>query len=123
MERQDWYLSQLFKSWVIRFLCVSFQAKEAIREAEENDSENAVVYFYKFKIALLEGQDDLGEYGYIITTSGNPKTSEINNSSLLCIHPTLHLVKLWLFYLRLFYPIPTRTEIVSISKSAYHSLF
>lgn len=75
-------------------MCVSFQAKEAIREAEENDSENAVVYFYKFKIALLEGQDDLGEYGYIITTSGNPKTGEINNSSLLCIHPTLHLVKL-----------------------------
>ncbi|XP_073245808.1 testis-expressed protein 11-like [Porites lutea] len=35
------------------------KAKEAIREAEENDSENAVVYFYKFKIALLEGQDDL----------------------------------------------------------------
>ena len=104
-------------------MCFSFQAKEAIREAEENDSESAVVYFYKFKIALLEGQDDLGEYGYIITTSENPKTSEINNSSLLCIHPTLHLVKLWLFYLRLFYPIPTRTEIVSISKSAYHSLF
>ncbi|CAH3126277.1 unnamed protein product [Porites lobata] len=35
------------------------KAKEAIREAEENDSESAVVYFYKFKIALLEGQDDL----------------------------------------------------------------
>ena len=58
-------------------MCFSFQAKEAIREAEENDSESAVVYFYKFKIALLEGQDDLGEYGYIITTSENPKTSEI----------------------------------------------
>lgn len=54
-------------------MCFSFQAKEAIREAEENDSESAVVYFYKFKIALLEGQDDLGEYGYIITTSENPK--------------------------------------------------
>ena len=73
-------------------MCVSFQAKEAIREAEENDSESAVVYFYKIKIALLEGQDDLGEYGYIITTSGNPKTSEINNSSLLYIHPTLSKV-------------------------------
>lgn len=75
-------------------MCVSLQAKEAIREAEENDSESAVVYFYKFKIALLEGQDDLGEHGYIITTSGHPKISEINNSSLLYIHPTLHLVKL-----------------------------
>lgn len=78
-------------------MCVSFQAKEAIREAEENDSESAVVYFYKFKIALLEGQDDLGEYGYIITTSGNPKTSEINNSSLLYIHPTLSKVMVTLF--------------------------
>lgn len=63
------------------FCAFHFQAKEAIRGAEENDSKNAVVYFYKFKIALLEGQDDLGEYGYIITTLGHPKTSEIDNSS------------------------------------------
>ena len=78
-------------------MCVSFQAKEAIREAEENDSESAVVYFYKFKIALLEGQDDLGEHGYIITTSEHPKTSEINNSSLLYIHPILSKVMVILF--------------------------
>lgn len=113
-------------------MCISFQAKEAIREAEENDSENAVVYFYKFKIALLEGQDDLGEHGYIITTPRNPKTSEINNSSLLCIHPTLSKVMVILFTSILpgsiiltsnSLSIVTRAEIVSISKSAYHSLF
>jgi len=41
-------------------LFVALQAKEAIKEAEQSDPDSPVVYFYKFKIALMEGEDDLG---------------------------------------------------------------
>ncbi|KAJ7388740.1 Testis-expressed protein 11 [Desmophyllum pertusum] len=34
------------------------KAKEAIVEAEQSDPESPVIYFYKFKIALMEGEDD-----------------------------------------------------------------
>lgn len=36
------------------------KAKEAIAEAEQSDPESPVIYFYKFKIALMEGEDDIG---------------------------------------------------------------
>ena len=39
---------------------VVFKAKEALEESEQSDSGSPVIYFYKFKIALIEGEDDLG---------------------------------------------------------------
>lgn len=52
------------KSFLIDFIkrtqCFSFQAKEAVAEAERHDPRNVFTQFYIFKIAVIEGNSERG---------------------------------------------------------------
>ncbi|XP_044178056.1 testis-expressed protein 11-like [Acropora millepora] len=71
------------------------KAKEAIKDAEKNDHESPVVHFYKFKIALMEGED--GDAVDAITkmsevgSKPQSKVTETDAHLLICLAAQLAL--------------------------------
>ncbi|XP_074625835.1 testis-expressed protein 11-like [Acropora palmata] len=71
------------------------KAKEAIEDAEKHDHESSVVHFYKFKIALMEGEDGdavdaLTKMSEVVSKPQN-KVTETDAHLLICLAAQLAL--------------------------------
>ncbi|XP_020622771.1 testis-expressed protein 11-like [Orbicella faveolata] len=75
------------------------KAKEAIAEAEQSDPESPVIYFYKFKIALMEGEDDIAVDAMTkmseVGSRQDKNITETDAHGLMCLAAQLAL-EVWL---------------------------
>lgn len=56
----------MIRTFIKSSQCFSFQAKEAVTEAEQQDPTNIFTQFCIFKIAVMEGNSDRGINGLYV---------------------------------------------------------